>query len=280
MPMDPPQIIQLLESVGADLVNEYISEIFTAPVVTSGWHKIENAPDWIDMSAFMGWMSRRLQSQPKSQSTPILTDSDGSSIIELISVPSTMAPQRHRKVSSTGKKRHQKSSPIDSQGSDSEVLDMPSTAAPPQHHRKTAQSQKKHNTAYLLDLSDDPHVWEDESGKSLSMATILKSEDQDSWGGGSCGSIKPAKTPKGVYHCSEIDPSLLDSCERYEPDKDERQELFNTEREINVDETSIVELQAVAFVKEAEEIAYPAVNEGGIPCSGVSVYRKMNKVSS
>ena len=30
--------------------------------------------------------------------------------------------------------------------------------------------------AYFLDLSDDTRVWEDELGKSLSMAAILKSE--------------------------------------------------------------------------------------------------------
>ena len=83
------------------------------------------------------------------------------------------------------------------------------------------------------------------------------------WGGRSCGSIKPAKTPKvipldnqpcqyaehhcqGVYHCSEIDPTHLDSCEHYEPDENECRELFNAERQINVDETSIVELRAVA----------------------------------
>ena len=121
------------------------------------------------MGAFMGWMSRRLQSQPKSQSTPAssqrikrepiaaltpsiklesdiisLTNSDGeSSVIEIISTSSTIAPQRRRKISSTGKKRRRRLSPIDSEGSDSDILDAPSTTVPPRRHRKTALSQKK-----------------------------------------------------------------------------------------------------------------------------------------
>ncbi|EDR10659.1 uncharacterized protein LACBIDRAFT_325471 [Laccaria bicolor S238N-H82] len=66
--------------------------------------------------------------------------------------------------------------------------------------------------AYLLDLSDDTRVWEDESGKALSMAAILKR------------------------------PGIL-------------------------------------FVKEAEGIACPAVDEGGTPCTGVTIYCKMNKVN-
>jgi hypothetical protein len=53
----------------------------------------------------------------------------------------------------------------------------------------------------------------------MSMAAIIKSQDQDSWGGGSAGSLTAGKTPtvaalggvlcqyaehtcQGVYHCS------------------------------------------------------------------------------
>lgn len=189
------------------------------------------------MRVFMAWMNHRLQSPSKSQSTPTssqrikcelitltpiikcepdiisLTDSDGSSVVEFIGVPSTVVPQRHRKV----KKRRRNLSLTDSKGSDSEVLEKPSNAAPPWRRRKTAPSQKKHKTwkdsssseenefvkitrqlkvknlvtitelpktwtvprpedniAYLLDLSDDPCVWKHESGKSLPMAAIFK----------------------------------------------------------------------------------------------------------
>ena len=116
------------------------------------------------MRAFMVWMSCRLQSPSKSRSTPTssqwikrepialtpiikhepdiisLTDSDGSSVVEFIGVPSTVVPQQHRKV----KKRHRNLSLTDSEGSDSEVLEKPSNAAPPWRCRKTAPSQKKH----------------------------------------------------------------------------------------------------------------------------------------
>ncbi|KAJ7149385.1 hypothetical protein C8R43DRAFT_1192463 [Mycena crocata] len=48
--------------------------------------------------------------------------------------------------------------------------------------------------ASRLDLTDDPRDWLDEKKQLLSMAAIIKSEDQDSWGAGSSGSLtKPTK---------------------------------------------------------------------------------------
>lgn len=40
--------------------------------------------------------------------------------------------------------------------------------------------------------------------------------------------------------------ALLDGCERYEPNDDEMKKLFDTEREINVDETSDTRMRAAA----------------------------------
>ncbi|KAJ7486492.1 hypothetical protein FB451DRAFT_949962, partial [Mycena latifolia] len=81
----------------------------------------------------------------------------------------------------------------------------------------------------------------------------LSAQDQDSWGEGSTSSLtKPTRVtvlggvlcqvanPKcqGVYLCSELDMSLLDGHERYEPNDDEMRELFEAEREVNLRETS------------------------------------------
>ena len=90
-------------------------------------------------------------------------------------------------------------------------------------------------------------------------------QDQDSWGGGSAGSLEVKKTPlvipldnqpcqyaehqcQGVFHCSEMDMTLLEGCERYEPDDEEMRELWEAEREVNVQETSSANLRAAAYV--------------------------------
>ena len=46
---------------------------------------------------------------------------------------------------------------------------------------------------------------------------------------------------QGVYHCSELDMTLLDGCERYDPDDHEMQELFEAERSVNMAELSTLE---------------------------------------
>jgi hypothetical protein len=125
--------------------------------------------------------------------------------------------------------------------------------------------------AYLVDLTEDTGSWM-KNGKQLSMASMIKGEvrfwtthsvskilnalqDHDSWQGGSGGSVnKPTNvialgnTPcrvvehvcGGSYHCSELDPALLESCQRFEPDLDETLALFNAERDINAADTSSV----------------------------------------
>ena len=143
-----------------------------------------------------------------------LTDSDGSSIVEFIGAPSTIVPQRRHKVKKRRRNLSPTDSEgSDSEVLEKPSTAAPPwrrrKTAPSQKKRKirkdssseeenefvkiTRQLKVKNlvtitelpktwtvprpedDIAYLLDLSDDAHVWEDELGKSLSMAAILKS---------------------------------------------------------------------------------------------------------
>jgi hypothetical protein len=42
--------------------------------------------------------------------------------------------------------------------------------------------------------------------------------------------------------------SLLDQCERYEPDDDEMKELFEAERDVNAEEATTVQSRAASWV--------------------------------
>ncbi|PPQ70451.1 hypothetical protein CVT24_013272 [Panaeolus cyanescens] len=151
--------------------------------------------------------------------------------------------------------------------------------------------------AYLLDLRNDTRKWIDPSGDPLSMAAIIKSQDQDAWGGGSAGHTQPSKCPKvlildgkrcqvsehscqGVYHCSELDMTLLDTCRRYEPDDDEMRELFEADRVVNDKEGSSIELNTAAFYKEAMKEPCKALLDSGNQCDGLPVYRKFKNPSN
>ncbi|KAJ7119239.1 hypothetical protein C8R43DRAFT_1152428 [Mycena crocata] len=148
--------------------------------------------------------------------------------------------------------------------------------------------------AYRLDLTDDPRDWLDEKKQPLSMAAIIKSEDQDSWGAGSAGSLtKPTKVAaldgvpcqvakhacQGVYHCSQLDMSLLEGHERYEPDEEDMRELFEAERTVNVRETSSVAIRAAAFYAEIHRSLCPHINANGERCKGAPVYRKLKAMN-
>ncbi|KAJ7038863.1 hypothetical protein C8F04DRAFT_1392709 [Mycena alexandri] len=104
------------------------------------------------------------------------------------------------------------------------------------------------NFAYRLDLTADSREWLDSKNEPLSMAAIIKSEDQDSWGGGSAGLLRkpsavialdnaPCQAAyhecQGVFVCDQLDETLLDGHERYVPDDDEMRELFQAERTVN-----------------------------------------------
>ncbi|KAJ7022111.1 hypothetical protein C8F04DRAFT_1194836 [Mycena alexandri] len=115
--------------------------------------------------------------------------------------------------------------------------------------------------AYRVDLTNDSREWLDSKDRVLSMAAIIKSEDQDSWGKGSAGSIqKPTKVLahdgalcqvakhdcQGIYVCNQLDQDLLCGHERYEPDDNEMRELFDAEHTVNLRETSSTAIRAAA----------------------------------
>ncbi|KAJ7171603.1 hypothetical protein C8R43DRAFT_852330, partial [Mycena crocata] len=52
------------------------------------------------------------------------------------------------------------------------------------------------NFVYRLNLENDPGAWLDHNQQPLSMAAMIKSEDQNAWGGGSSGSTPPDKATK------------------------------------------------------------------------------------
>ena len=142
-------------------------------------------------------------------------------------------------------------------------------------------------------------------------------QDQDSWGGGSGGSVtNTSKAPvvaildnqrcqyaafkcQGSYRCSEYDETLHGK-ERQARDEDEMKEIFEAERVINMDEHSTPQHTAAAsvilqfysimthsfyflifrFYKEALREMCPAKVHDNRPCSGEAVYRKYRLVGS
>ncbi|PPR05947.1 hypothetical protein CVT24_004653 [Panaeolus cyanescens] len=226
-----------------------------------------------------------------------LSDSD----IEVVSEsPKPLASQTKRKPNKRPKKSRQVDT-ISISGSDSEA----DTGTPIRITRQLVVAKlitlttipstwTIYNGAYLLDLSADTRQWKDSAGDLLSMAAIIKSQDRDSWGGGSAGHTQPAKCPsvhaldgvkcqlsehkcQGIYHCSELDMSLVDQCHRYAPDDDEMRDLFDAEREINIQETSSIENRVAAFYKEAMKEPCYATLDNGNKCEGYAVYRKYGK---
>ena len=51
---------------------------------------------------------------------------------------------------------------------------------------------------------------------------------------------------QGVFHCNQLDLTLLEGIERYEPDEDDRKELFEVEREQNIWETDSMHTRAAS----------------------------------
>ena len=147
--------------------------------------------------------------------------------------------------------------------------------------------------AYLLDLN---HLTDDDfgynaKGEVLSIGTYIRAEDQDSWGGGSGGSVTNAlKAPlvallnnqqcqyaafkcQGSYRCSEYNETLHGK-NRQAQDREEMKEIFEAEREVNMDEHSTPQHTAAAFYKQALKEPCRAQVHDDQPCGGEAVYRK------
>ncbi|KAF9472149.1 hypothetical protein BDN70DRAFT_938396 [Pholiota conissans] len=308
-------------------ITAYIEAHFPPNIVALGFYKADNASSWLDVPRFMKFVAAELQSGPSSFTAPPSERFSSPVLIpESSPTPPTTVPREKRKrepkvesdseveiiefshqrqgdtkLGKRDAKRVQRRapSPISVEDSDSasevETRITRQLIVPELRILKEIPSTwTVFKGAYLLDLRGDTREWTDSTGKPLSMASIIKSQDQDAWGGGSGGSVKPKKCPEvipldnqrcqlsehqcqGIYHCSEIDMSLLNSCERYVPDDDEMKRLFDAEREINQLESSTIYQAAAAFYQEAlKQPCKAKIDIGGNPdqsCNGEPVFR-------
>ncbi|PPQ86716.1 hypothetical protein CVT24_012477, partial [Panaeolus cyanescens] len=301
-PMAAPGTPILMASVSS---SPFPSSPFPSTTVRSSSRAIELSDS--DSNAKQSTKTRTPSKKQKRNRLPESSSESGSDI-EIISqgvfTPKSQAVKNRKKK----KQRLTSTIHINSDNSDSDVV---VTSDPPiRITRQLKVSQlitittipstwtiiKGAKGAYLLDLRNDGREWRDASGELLSMAAIIKSQDQDAWGGGSAGHTQPSKCPsvlvldgqkcqlaehdcQGIYHCSELDMSLLDTCQRYAPDDDEMRDLFEAEREINGVEGSSLEILAAAFYKEAMKEPCKAVLDDGSACDGDPVYRRYKKQS-
>ncbi|KAI0309098.1 hypothetical protein OF83DRAFT_1273383 [Amylostereum chailletii] len=145
--------------------------------------------------------------------------------------------------------------------------------------------------AYLLDLREDTREWKDKRrNQPLTMAAIIKSQDQDAWGGGTVGTkSKPSKvyafgdgevlcqtaehTCQGIFHCSELDMSLVDGCLRYAADPEERRELWEAERAVHERTADSMESTAISFYNEMLREQCDGDSSSGRQCGGMAVIR-------
>ncbi|KAJ7440399.1 hypothetical protein B0H11DRAFT_1660472, partial [Mycena galericulata] len=258
---------------------------FAPEWVALGYYTEENADDWLDINKFMRWLGHKAQN---SSATPPAT-------------PAARGPQPQQQPHWSSSQALPPSSPIPTTSSplpprvpssNSRLATTSHASSSTERNTSTqrginilADSDDEDSFVYRVDISKDPRQWLDSKKNPLSMAAIIKSEDQDSWGGGSAGAVNPSKATKvltlggvlcqvakhtcqGVYVCSQLDVSLLDGHERYEPNDDDMRELFVAEREVNVRETSSMAIRAAAFYKEICSKKCPHRDANGLQCTG------------
>ncbi|KAI0041712.1 hypothetical protein FA95DRAFT_1640147, partial [Auriscalpium vulgare] len=152
--------------------------------------------------------------------------------------------------------------------------------------------------AYLLDLRDDKREWKEDDGTPMSMAKIIKSQDQDAWASGTAGADNKTskifafdpdnKTPvmcrrahhycQGIYHCSELDMSILDNCRRYAADRNERGEVWK--RQLRMNEMTCPKGAAISFYHDMSQHQCPHSEADGQPCNGLAVIRQFKSKES
>lgn len=102
-------------------------------------------------------------------------------------------------------------------------------------------------------------------------------------------------TCQGVFHCDQLDPVLLAGYERYEPDIDDRKELWEAEQAVNMREGSTVHALVAAYVfscsfmpvftdqmsysfyNKVQSMRCKRENDDGHRCNGVPSLRKLNQ---
>ncbi|KAF7800308.1 hypothetical protein EIP86_011557 [Pleurotus ostreatoroseus] len=149
--------------------------------------------------------------------------------------------------------------------------------------------------AYLLDLTHKPidGEWKDDRGNLLSIAAMIKKNNQDSWGGGTAGSnaqlVKvyaldnaqcryAEHVCQGCFICDRADPQLINS-ERYEPDEEESADIYQRQCRINEVEYTSVQSQAAAFYNQVQRTSCKWETEDGavVHCPGKPVIRPMKE---
>ncbi|KAJ7615487.1 hypothetical protein FB45DRAFT_757736 [Roridomyces roridus] len=314
-------VSRIVAAVGHDRLRQYISQIFPAEIVAIGYYTVENAESWLEVDKFMRWVGHQAQGSaaaafpatPLPQATPPAPIASSSRLppssppaeFSPLQTPMPPAASRLPNISTGDAARDAPGTAraVISIDSDDEELPplskLSALVSKPKRKRAPAETLQDRDSGfvYRLDLTGDTREWTDSSEKPLSMAAIIKLEDQDSWGGrGSGGTTNVKKATKvvalddvlcqlathdcqGVYICDQIDDTLLDGHERYEPDEDDMRELFEAERDVNVRETSSVGMRAAAFYARMHRIPCHIVKADGTPCDGLPVYRSLTKMN-
>ncbi|KAJ7775009.1 hypothetical protein B0H16DRAFT_1265082, partial [Mycena metata] len=267
-----------------------------------GYYTADNAVEWLDIDKFMGWLSRSIQRSADSMPpTPL-----GPVSLPLCPDPSLATPSSPSTVPPSSSVPNARPNTSRDRTEISDDDDPPPTPLISQVKRRRALSKAQSlssesdsdapegDFAYLLDLSDDTREWVDKNGDLLSMVAIIKSEDQDAWGEGTGGSVsKPTKVAaldgapcqvathrcQGVYICSQLDTSLLEGHERYEPDDEAMRDLFEADRVVNVRDTSSMSLVVAAFYNDVYTKKCPFIDASGNQCQGGPVYRKLRQMN-
>ncbi|KAJ7171599.1 hypothetical protein C8R43DRAFT_944205 [Mycena crocata] len=293
-----PTIAAIVAAVGEQCLPVYTNEIFEPGLVALGYYTAENANNWLDIDKFMCWLGQKAQkfiatppatpiqrphSSPHTFTSPLPPSSQGpaaalQSSRTAIAVSDDTDPLPVPLLQSLTKQKRATTVLAPNDSGQLRVLEicdltkLPSCWIPPRR-------DDGENFVYRLNLENDPGAWLDNNQQPLSMAAMIKSEDQNAWGGGSSRSTPPDKANQGIFVCSELDPSLLDGHEQYEPDDDAMRELCEAERVVNVRENSLVAIRAAVFYKEIQLHQCPHREAQGLQCMGVPVYRKLKEIN-
>ncbi|KAJ6523691.1 hypothetical protein DFH09DRAFT_1329934 [Mycena vulgaris] len=278
-------VSKIIEAAGKDRLTAYIEQIFAPELVAIGYYTEENAKSWLDVEKFMRWLGHRAQKSSKTPPTSPATLPRRTTYFQVLTasspIPSSSVPQSRRlpPLSLTAE--------LDSDDDDAPVALVLASAK--RKCRKSARKAdggmemqeititKQFRVPEIREVTKLQSSWDiprTEIGEGFAYRLNLTSEERE-W-------IDPKNEPLSwllLLNLSELDMSLLDGHEWYEVDDDEMRELFEAEQEVNVRETSSVDIRAAAFYKEIHTKKCPHVHATGLQCTGIPVYRKLREMN-